>query len=451
MTFMSYQPYPPSGDGSGQPPTGIPAPQPGPPAAAYQWGPAQPGLAPPVAPPSAPRGPYAGVGQPLNVTPRRRLRTVGLWSGAITLFLLCGLLMSVVVTESTGLTATFLGLLTASIALGIVVPVLLWVDRLEAEPARIMWFAFLWGALVSTAGALVLNDLGMAFFAGLHLDPVLTGAVLVAPLIEEALKCLGVLVIFLVARREFNGVIDGIVYAGLVAVGFAFIENIIYLGGAYNEAGTQGLAGLFVLRVLVSPFAHPMFTICFGIALGMITTKRQWRHAYLPVLGYCAAVFLHFLWNFAAMSTLDGFFAAYLLIQVPLFVGFIVLLVFSRRRETRMLREHLTGYGINGWFTPAEVSMLASPRERRRARAWARGMGGQRAEAAMEAFQDEATELAITRHHMERGDPDPVWPMRERALLHAVYARRASFAPPVQTAPVGYAAEQRIVPMPTKR
>lgn len=438
---MSHQPQPPGGYQGG------PGPQQH---VGYQWGPAQPQLAPPGPPPGIAHGPYAGFsGEPANVTPRHTLRRFILWSVAVTLFGLCGLFMSILVTESTGGTAAALGLLTASIALGIVVPVLLWVDRLEAEPARIMWFAFLWGALVSTAGALLLNDVGMAFFAGLELDPRFTGAVLVAPVVEEALKCLGVLVIFLMARREFNGVVDGIVYAGLVAVGFAFIENIIYLGSAFNELGTPGLLGIFVMRCLVSPFAHPMFTICFGIALGLITHRRRWSLAFVPVLGYLAAVFLHFLWNFAAMSTTDGFLVVYVLVQVPLFIGFVLLLIYSRQQETRMLREHLTGYGLNGWFTPAEVAMLISPRERRRARAWAKGVGGTRAEQAMEAFQDESTELAIARHHLERGDPDPVWRHREQALLHTVAARRVAFAPPLATAQQ-YVVPQRIVPLPHK-
>lgn len=381
-----------------------------------------------------PQGPGARVGrEPANVTPRRALRRFVLTGISVTIFALCGLFLAVVVADSTGATAAMLGLLTASTALGIVVPVFLWVDRLEAEPARIMWFAFLWGALVSTAGALILNELGMAFFAGLHLDPVFTGSVLVAPILEEALKCLGVLMIFVFARREFNGVVDGLVYAGMVAVGFAFIENIIYLGGAFNDAGASGLVGLFVLRCLMSPFAHPMFTACFGLALGLIAYRRRWSMAFVPLLGYLASVFLHFLWNFAATSSNDGFLLSYLVVQVPLFIGFVVLLVFSRRQERRMLREHLTGYGLNGWFTPAEVAMLVSPRERRRARAWARGVGGSRAEAAMEAFQDESSELAIARHHLERGDPDPVWARREQALLQVTQARRTVFAPPLQT------------------
>ncbi|WP_165700130.1 PrsW family intramembrane metalloprotease [Ornithinimicrobium ciconiae] len=438
---MSHQPYQSTGSAVGGPPH-APLPPSGP-----GWAPSG-ASQPPPGPGWAPHGPYAGVGEPANTTPRRTLRRVVLTGVAVTLFALCGLFMAILVAESTGATAALLGVLTGSIALGIVVPVLLWVDRLEAEPARIMWFAFLWGALVSTAGALILNEVGMAFFAGLELDPLFTGAVLVAPLVEEALKCLGVLVIFLVARREFNGLVDGIVYAGMVAVGFAFVENIIYLGGAYSELGTPGLLGIFVMRVLVSPFAHPMFTVAFGIALGLITHRRQWRFAFVPVLGYVVAVFLHFLWNFAAVSTMDGFLVAYVLVQVPLFIGFVLLLVLSRRSETRMLRTHLTGYGLNGWFTPAEVAMLVSPRERRRARAWAKGVGGSRAEAAMEAFQDEASELAIARQHLERGDSDPVWQLRERALLQTVQARRVTFAPPRPMQ--AYAAQPRIVPVPHK-
>ena len=365
-----------------------------------------------------------------GVTPRRRLRRVLLTGISVSLFALCALFLAVVVIDSAGMTAATLGMLTATSVLGIVVPVLLWVDRLEAEPARIMWFAFLWGALVSTAGALLLNEIGMAFFAGLAVDPQFAGPVLVAPIMEEALKCLGVLMIFVFARREFNGVVDGIVYAGMVAVGFAFIENIIYLAGAFLDGGTPGLIGLFILRCLMSPFAHPMFTIAFGIALGVLTHRRRWSMAWLPVLGYLLAVFLHFLWNYAAVSSTDGWLLLYAVIQVPMFIGFVVLLGYARRRETVMLREHLTGYGLNGWFTPAEVAMLTTPRERRRARHWARRFGGARAEQAMEAFQDEAVELAIARDHLQRGDTDPIWAARERSLLQAVQARRAVFSPP---------------------
>ena len=370
---------------------------------------------------------------PRNLTRRPLIRRLILTSAVVTVFALAALVMGGLVFDQLGLTAAGLALVSASIAIGVVVPTFLWVDRLEEEPGRLLWFAFLWGALISTLMALVLNELGVAFFAGLHAeDPLVLGAVVVAPLAEESAKGLGVLLIFWRARREFNGVADGIVYAGIVAAGFAFVENILDLGSAYVELGTPGLVGLFVVRCLVSPFAHPMFTVCIGLALGLVAHRRRWSSAWVVVVGWAAAVFLHGLWNYSAVVAGDAYLAIFVVVQVPLFVAFLLLLRWARRRESRILRETLTGYGIAGWFTPAEVAMLADPRERRRARRWARGAGGSRAEAAMTAFQDESGELAMVRHHLEQEEGyDAEWLRRERALLDTITAHRRVFVPGV--------------------
>lgn len=371
---------------------------------------------------------------PRNATHRPAIRRLVLTSVVVTVFGTAALLLGAIVYDVIGLAAAGLALVSASIALGIVVPTFLWVDRLEAEPARLLWFAFLWGALISTLGALVLNELGIAFFAGLHEDPMVLGAVVLAPLTEELAKGLGVLLIFWRARREFNGVTDGIVYAGLVAAGFAFVENILYLGQAYVEMGTPGLVGLFVMRCLVSPFAHPMFTVCVGLALGLVAHRRRLSSVWIVVLGLAAAVFLHALWNYSAVVAADAYLLIFAIVQVPLFVAFLLLLRWARRRESRILRDILTGYGINGWYTPAEVAMLADPGERRRARRWARSVGGRRAHVAMTAFQDESGELAMVRKHLEaeqRRVPDPEWLRREQLLLEAITAHRRVFVPGV--------------------
>ncbi|MFX0537908.1 PrsW family intramembrane metalloprotease [Ornithinimicrobium sp. Y1847] len=366
---------------------------------------------------------------PDNATRRPVIRRVLLWGVVLTVFGLAALAMGGIVTASVGVTAATLALVTATLALGIVVPVFLWVDRLEPEPTRLLWFAFLWGALISTLGAILLNEAGMAFFAGLHTDPMFVGAVIVAPLTEEFLKCLGVLLIFFRARREFNGVTDGIVYAGIVAAGFAFVENIIYLANALVEFGTPGLVGLFVMRCLVSPFAHPMFTVCFGLALGLVAHNRRWSSLWIVVTGFAMAVFLHALWNYSAVAAAEAYLLIFAVVQIPLFIGFILLLRWARRRESRILRDLLTGYGINGWYTPGEVAMIADPAERRHARKWARSIGGSRAEKAMQAFQDESGELAMVRKHIINEGPDADWLGREQALLQAVTTHRRVFVP----------------------
>ncbi|WKK71029.1 PrsW family intramembrane metalloprotease [Rathayibacter oskolensis] len=93
------------------------------------------------------------------------------------------------------------------------------------------------------------------------------GAVIQAPLVEETAKGLGVLLVLLIWRRSFDGPVDGIVYAAVVASGFAFVENILYFGSALVEGGLGSLAVTFFLRGVLSPFAHVLFTAC---------TERRW-------------------------------------------------------------------------------------------------------------------------------------------------------------------------------
>ena len=104
-------------------------------------------------------------------------------------------------------------------------------------------------------------------------------------------------------RREFDGVVDGIVYAGLAGVGFAFTENVLYLGRALQDNGTAGLAVTFVLRGVFGPFAHPMFTMATGIGLGVAaTTRRRWLRVVAPLVGWLCAVALHAMWNLSAVA-----------------------------------------------------------------------------------------------------------------------------------------------------
>src|SRR3954447_8058661 len=167
------------------------------------------------------------------------------------------------------------GLLVAGIAalvpLAIVLLAIRWVDRWEPEPRSALWFAFLWGAGVSVAVALLVDlTLQLSAYAA-HTSGVseFGSAVIQAPIVEEGAKGFGVLLILWVARRYFDGPLDGLVYAATVAGGFAFSENILYFGSSLVEGGTGQLAATFVVRGLFSPFAHVMFTCCTGLALGL--------------------------------------------------------------------------------------------------------------------------------------------------------------------------------------
>ena len=200
------------------------------------------------------------------------------------------------------------GALGALVPVGPVVWAFLWVDRWEPEPPRTLLFAFLWGACVAALTALIINS-SAAYFA----DAVLgqgsgdvLGAAVIAPFVEEGVKGAFVVGLLLFRRREFDGVVDGIVYAGLTAAGFAFTENILYIGRSFAEDGgligqNGGVLAVLVLRGVLSPFAHPLFTSMTGIGCGLAAVSRSPAARVLYVLvGYLAAVTLHALWNGSA-------------------------------------------------------------------------------------------------------------------------------------------------------
>ena len=103
---------------------------------------------------------------------------------------------------------------------------------------------------------------------------------MVAPVTEEVTKGAFLVLLLWWRRHELDGVLDGIVYAGMVGIGFAFTENILYLAAAYDgtdglgPGGTVALTGTFIVRCLLSPFAHPLFTVFTGIGVGLAIAAR---------------------------------------------------------------------------------------------------------------------------------------------------------------------------------
>src|SRR4051794_5514579 len=265
-------------------------------------------------------------------TPGRQRRTVLGTVLLLVVFGVCGLLVLAFVSGSIGLGAVLVGALGALVPVGPVVWAFLWVDRWEPEPPRTLLFAFLWGACVAALTALIINS-SAAYFA----DAVLgqgsgdvIGAAVVAPFVEEGVKGAFVIGLLLFRRREFDGVVDGIVYAGLTAAGFAFTENILYIGRSFAEDGgligqNGGVLAVLVLRGVLSPFAHPLFTSMIGIGCGLAAVSRSPAARVLFVLvGYLAAVTLHALWNGSAtLGDGQAFLVVYLYVMLPLLLGMV--------------------------------------------------------------------------------------------------------------------------------
>jgi RsiW-degrading membrane proteinase PrsW (M82 family) len=235
------------------------------------WGHPAPAAAPtPAAPLWQQQTPYRGAGAGTIA-----LAAIGIALGAL---LLLGLLAYFVL--GFGVAGLLISALAALVPLLIVLLTIRWIDRWEPEPRAALWFAFLWGAGVSVAVALLVDlTVQLSAYATRSSGVGEFGsAVIQAPIVEESAKGFGVLLILWVARRYFDGPLDGLVYAATVAGGFAFSENILYFGSSLVEGGTGQLAATFVVRGLFSPFAHIMFTSCTGFALGL-ASRRPARSA----------------------------------------------------------------------------------------------------------------------------------------------------------------------------
>ena len=209
----------------------------------------------------------------------------------------------------TGPLPTLLGLTTFFI----VAPPLLWLDRLEPEPWSSKIHTFLWGAFVAGFISLVVNTTVGAFTSET------VAAVASAPIIEEITKAAAI--VFMVRRREVDGLVDGLVYAGWAALGFAMVENVSF----FFLAREQGmLIETFIGRALLTPFAHPLFTAWSGLAIGVAIRRR--KPLWTAVWGLLIAMGLHAAWN-GSLSLAEGetgmAFAAFVLL------GFVVLFVLT--------------------------------------------------------------------------------------------------------------------------
>jgi RsiW-degrading membrane proteinase PrsW (M82 family) len=341
-------------------------------------------------------------------TPRRKtvlLPVVGLLALAA-----CGMALLGLSTARVGVEAELVGIAAALVPVGPVVAAFLWIDRWEPEPARLLWLAFGWGACVAAITALLINNTAEAvgdLLLGKGNGDTLS-ALVSAPLVEEFMKGAFVYGIFLFLRHEFDGVIDGIVYAGFVAAGFAFTENIYYFGRAFAEYGigdgtTPGVITAFILRGVLSPFTHPLFTACIGVGIGI--AARSHKHRVLaPALGFVAAVVLHAAWNGAAtLGGGTGFLTVYFLVMVPLFAGAVWFITWHRKREQRIIAAALPGMVADNLILDNEVEALASLEARRKWRKRVRVRTGRDAAALMAEYHAAVSELAFLRHAAAEG------------------------------------------------
>ncbi len=356
--------------------------------------------------------------------PRRALAALG-----IVVLLLAGLLTLLLIGVEVGPVALATGLLLAVLPVPIYVGLALFVDRFEPEPPHLLAWAFFWGATGATLIALMVNSAGQALVGSAFGSAVgeLYGASLSAPVVEEASKAVVLLAIYRWRRAEFDGVLDGIVYASMVGLGFAFTENILYYARTALEGGVP-LAAVFFVRGILAPFAHPVFTALTGVGLGIAALRGSpWRRA-LPAVGLLGAMILHSLWNTSAgLGGGLGLLTVYVLIMFPVFLALLAVAIGALLREHRVLHEYLQPELASQLLTAEDLAVLSSLRERRRALRSAKRHGSGARRDRKELHQA-ATELAFVRRHMARRptDRDEDLAQREAAYTARLHDLRAA-------------------------
>lgn len=322
--------------------------------------------------------------------------------------LLLGLLVLLLIGFETGPVALMIGLVTATLPLPVYLLLVLWIDRYESEPYWMLATAFFWGALVAVFFAFVLNTasgIAVALLTDSMRAGETFGAVISAPIVEETAKALILFIFFFWKKDEFDGVIDGIVYAAMAGLGFAMTENIQYYGRAVMQAGGEGLTFVFILRGFLAPFSHPMFTSLTGIGLGLARQSSNTAVKIItPIFGLLAAISMHSIWNGSVVIFGGaGFILMYVLIMVPAFFIMFVVIALALRREGQLIREFLVPDFQGGLLTQQEYNQLGTIRGRMGASFNALSSGGLSSWQACRQLNQMASELAFHRSRVARG------------------------------------------------
>lgn len=345
---------------------------------------------------------------------------------AILIAMFLGLLVLLLIGIETGPVALLLGFITATIPVPLYVALVLWIDRYESEPLWMLATAFFWGALIATFFAFLLNTTSQGVVG------VLTNAeageafaaVISAPIVEETGKAFILFIFFFWKKDEFDGVVDGIVYASMAALGFAMSENILYYGKAAALHGGEGLTQTLIIRGFFAPFSHPLFTSLTGIGLGLARQSTNLAVKLItPVLGLLMAIFMHSIWNGSAVFG-GGvvFLLTYILVMVPAFIIMLVVILIALRREGQVVREYLVVDIERGLFTPEEHKQLGSIFGRMGSSYSAFSRSGMKGWRARRRFNQLASELAFHRSRVARGfhSSNEEAQAQEAAYLHAL-------------------------------
>ncbi|MBN2251371.1 MAG: PrsW family intramembrane metalloprotease [Candidatus Altiarchaeota archaeon] len=279
-------------------------------------------------------------------------------------------------------------------------------DRFEREPPKLLLIVFLWGFFVASAAALVLNaafEFSVFYITGSPNLADASTAVLSAPVVEETVKGLGVLIAFLYYRRHFDSLLDGVIYGSMVGFGFAAAENVLYIFGGYLTGGLAGLFTIALLRTLFVPFLHAMLTSLTGMGFAVARLSRGNKRFIAPLAGYLAAVFFHGLHNFLAKTSIMILQLANFFIDWAGFAAIIIYVIALMRHEQGIMEKQLKEEVARGNITE-EQYLTAVSQYKKTIECWKCLDGGYR--RRLSRFYDLMAKLAFRKYRREAVESD---------------------------------------------
>ena len=195
-------------------------------------------------------------------------------------------------------------------------------DKYEKEPPGMLILAFFIGMLAIPMTLVMVGITNKLFYS----DSVFYSAFIEAGLPEELSKFI---LLFLLVwwNKNFNEHMDGIVYATFVSLGFACIENILYV--------LDGGIGTGIMRAIISVPGHFLFGVLMGYFLSLAKFNPKGKLFYI-LLSILVPAFVHglFDWLLMAANVLNNG-IAFLLI-----LAFIGLDIFMWIVGVRSIRKH---------------------------------------------------------------------------------------------------------------
>ena len=245
-------------------------------------------------------------------SPLRRPRIAAAVSLAAAILVVLGIrslanLLSSKPAAALGVFFTALGLTALSALPGLA---LLWyLDRRERESPWLFFGALLWGAVVATGLSALVNMAGIRVVERVFADTAEVRSSLasaagwafevssftIGPVIEELAKGLVLLALFWLLRAEFNNLRDGIVYGGLVGLGFIVFEAAFYIMKGYITSGDAPYIQQIAVRYnLLGIGGHMLYTALFGAGLGLaLQSYNRWVQVAAPLGGFLLACIAH--------------------------------------------------------------------------------------------------------------------------------------------------------------